>query len=100
MPELPEIVAYIDALESRVVDQVLEKVRIRTPSLLRTYEPRVSELEGKRVTGLRRIGKRVVLQLEDGVAPVEWTPDLLREKGVHSAKNETTVRAGVPASNS
>ena len=35
-----------------------------------------------------------------GVAPVEWTPDLLREKGVHSAKNETTVRAGVPASNS
>ena len=41
-------------------------------------------------------------RLEDngGVAPVEWTPDLLREKGVHSAKNETTVRAGVPASNS
>ena len=36
----------------------------------------------------------------NGVAPVEWTPDLLREKGVHSAKNETTVRAGVPASNS
>ena len=70
MPELPEIVAYIDALESRVVDQVLEKVRIRTPSLLRTYEPRVSELEGKRVTGLRRIGKRVVLQLEDDLFAV------------------------------
>ena len=34
-----------------------------------------------------------------GVAPIEWTPNLLREKGVHSAKNETTVRAGVPASN-
>lgn len=70
MPELPEIVAYIDALESRLVDQVLEKVRIRTPSLLRTYEPRVSELEGKRVTGLRRIGKRVVLELEDDLFAV------------------------------
>ena len=70
MPELPEIVAYIDALESRVVDQVLETVRIRTPSLLRTYEPRVSELEGKRVTGLRRIGKRVVLELEEDLFAV------------------------------
>lgn len=64
MPELPEIVAYIDALETRVVGQTLEKVRIRTPSLLRTYDPRVSELEGKRVTGVRRIGKRVVFELE------------------------------------
>ena len=70
MPELPEIVAYIDALESRIVDRVLEKVRIRTPSLLRSYEPKVSELEDKRVKGLRRVGKRVVLELEDDLFAV------------------------------
>ena len=66
MPELPEILAYLDALESRVVGQVLERIRIRTPSLLRTFDPRVSELEGRRVTGVRRVGKRVVLELEGG----------------------------------
>ena len=70
MPELPEIVAYLDALESRLIGRVLEKVRIRTPSLLRTYAPRVSELEGKKVTGLRRIGKRIVLELEDDLFAV------------------------------
>ena len=70
MPELPEIVVYLDALESRVVDQVLERVRIRTPSLLRTFSPKVSELEGKRVLGIRRLGKRVVLELEDGLFAV------------------------------
>lgn len=61
---MPEIIAYLDALESRVVGQVLEWVRIRTPSLLRTFDPKVSALEGRRVTGVRRMGKRVVLQLE------------------------------------
>ncbi len=65
MPELPEVVAYIHALERRLVGKVLEKVRVRTPSILRTYEPRVSELEGKRVGRLRRLGKRVVLEMED-----------------------------------
>ena len=66
MPELPEILAYLDALDSRVVGQVLERIRIRTPSLLRTFDPRVSELEGRCVTGVRRVGKRVVLELEGG----------------------------------
>jgi formamidopyrimidine-DNA glycosylase len=65
VPELPEIVAYLDALEARVVGEVLERIRIRTPSLLRTFDPRVSALEGLRVTGVRRMGKRVVLQFED-----------------------------------
>ncbi len=65
MPELPEIVAYIDALERRLVGRVLERIRIRTPSVLRTYDPKVSELEGKRVAGLRRMGKRVVLEMDD-----------------------------------
>ena len=66
MPELPEIVAYLDALESRVLGQTLERIRIRTPSLLKTFDPPVSELEGRCLTGLRRVGKRVVFELEGG----------------------------------
>jgi formamidopyrimidine-DNA glycosylase len=66
VPELPEITAYIRALEQRVLGQVLEKVRIRTPSLLKTFDPRVSDLEGRRVKAVRRVGKRIVFELEEG----------------------------------
>ena len=66
MPELPEITAYVHALEQRVLGQVVETVRIRTPSLLRTFDPRVSELQGRCVTSVRRVGKRIVLELEGG----------------------------------
>ncbi|HEX6924578.1 MAG TPA: DNA-formamidopyrimidine glycosylase family protein [Longimicrobiaceae bacterium] len=65
MPEFPEISLYLHALEPRVVGEVLERVRIRSPSLLRTFDPPVSACEGKRVIGLRRIGKRIVFALED-----------------------------------
>ncbi len=64
MPELPEISAYIRALEQRILGRVIEAVRIRTPSLLRTFDPRVSELEGRRLTEVRRVGKRIVFELE------------------------------------
>ena len=64
MPELPEITAYVRALEPRVLGRVLETVRIRTSSLLRTFDPRVSELEGRRLTSVRRVGKRIVFELE------------------------------------
>jgi formamidopyrimidine-DNA glycosylase len=64
VPELPEITAYIRALEPRILGQVIEAVRIRTPSLLRTFDPRVSELEGRRLTELRRVGKRIVFKWE------------------------------------
>ena len=64
MPELPEITAYIRALEQRVLGQIVETVRIRTPSLLKTFDPRVSELEGRRLTEVRRVGKRIVFELQ------------------------------------
>ena len=51
------------------------------------------------VKAIEAFESKYVLVAIPGVAPIEWTPNLLREKGVHSAKNETTVRAGVPASN-
>lgn len=65
MPELPEVALYITALEPRVLGQPLEKIRLRSPSLLRTYDPPLSAVEGRRVVGLRRLGKRIVFELED-----------------------------------
>jgi formamidopyrimidine-DNA glycosylase len=65
MPELPDIVAYIKALEPRINGRILQKVRISSPFLLRTAEPPISEAAGKRVVGLRRLGKRIAIALED-----------------------------------
>lgn len=65
MPEYPEISLYLGALEQRISGQILEKVRLRSPSLLRTWDPPLSAIEGLRVQGLRRIGKRVVWQMEN-----------------------------------
>jgi formamidopyrimidine-DNA glycosylase len=65
MPELPDITVYIEALESRVLKQALERVRIAKPFLLRSFDPPISAANGKRVSGLRRMGKRIVLELED-----------------------------------
>ena len=65
MPELPDITVYIEALASRVVGQPLQRIRIAKPFLLRSVDPPLSTAEGKRVTGLRRMGKRIVLELED-----------------------------------
>ena len=64
MPELPDVVVYIEALERRILGSVLERVRLRSPFLLRSVDPPPSELEGKQVRALRRIGKRIALELE------------------------------------
>jgi formamidopyrimidine-DNA glycosylase len=65
MPELPDITVYVEALEARIVGQPLEEVRIGTPFLLRTVEPPLSAVGAKSVIGVRRIGKRIVLALDD-----------------------------------
>ncbi len=65
MPELPEIVAYIDALQPRIGDEVLEDARIRSFSLLRTFDPPIESTFGKRLLELRRVGKRIVFGFED-----------------------------------
>jgi formamidopyrimidine-DNA glycosylase len=64
VPELPDISAYISALEPRVMGQPVEKIRIGTPFLLRTLRPSVSDAEGRTVRELRRVGKRIALGLE------------------------------------
>jgi formamidopyrimidine-DNA glycosylase len=67
MPELPDIEAYITALESRVVGQTLERVRIASPFLLRTVTPPLSACEDSRVRKLRRAGKRIAFGLADDI---------------------------------
>jgi formamidopyrimidine-DNA glycosylase len=65
MPELPDITIYIEALQARLLDQPLEKIRLGNPFLLRTFEPPIRAAEGKRIIGFERIGKRIVFELED-----------------------------------
>ena len=65
MPELPDIAAYISALEPRIVGQTLAHIRINSPFLLRTVEPPVAAAEGRTVTRLRRVGKRIAIGLTD-----------------------------------
>jgi formamidopyrimidine-DNA glycosylase len=96
MPELPEISLYLHALESRIVGQPLETVRPRSVSLLRTYDPPIRAVEGLIVLGLRRIGKRIVWEMEDDLFIVihlmisgrlRWRSKgaSVPKKGVHAA---------------
>jgi formamidopyrimidine-DNA glycosylase len=65
VPELPDIVVYIEALQKRIVGVELERVRIVSPSLLRTAFPPIAAVEGKSVIQLRRMGKRICIGLQD-----------------------------------
>ena len=64
MPELPDLTVYLEALAARIVGQRLERVLIRSPFLLRTAEPPIESVEGRRVNQVRRIGKRLAIGLE------------------------------------
>jgi formamidopyrimidine-DNA glycosylase len=64
MPELPDIAAYISALETRILAQPIERVRLASVFLLRTAEPSLTDVEGRTVRELRRIGKRIAIGLE------------------------------------
>jgi formamidopyrimidine-DNA glycosylase len=65
LPELPDIVLYIESLRPRVVGRPLERVRLRSPFLLRSVEPPLSSVEGRTVRDLRRLGKRIVFEFEN-----------------------------------
>jgi len=67
VPELPDISAYLVALESRIVGQPLTRVRLASPFLLRTAQPTLSEVENHTVRELRRIGKRIAFGLDNGL---------------------------------
>jgi formamidopyrimidine-DNA glycosylase len=90
VPELPDIEVYVDALTRYVVGHRIVAVRIKSPSLLRTFEPPVESLVGKRVTDISRLGKRVVIECEDNLMVVMhlmiagrllWKPPVTLPKG-------------------
>src|SRR6187551_1261709 len=83
MPELPDITVYLEALERRIVGQVLEKIRVLDVFVLRTAVPPLSSLEGQRVERLRRLGKRIAFGCANGrwlvlhlmiAGRLQWTP--------------------------
>lgn len=65
MPELPDIAVYLDCLRPRVLGLSLARVRLFNPFVLRTFEPPIADAHGRTVVGLRRLGKRIVIALDD-----------------------------------
>jgi formamidopyrimidine-DNA glycosylase len=65
MPELPDITVYVEALQRRIISKRLESIRVRSPFLVRTFEPPISETEGKTVRSICRLGKRIAIGLDD-----------------------------------
>jgi len=65
MPELPDVTVYIEALGERVLNQPIQRIRIGSPFVVRTFDPPINEIAGKKVLGFRRMGKRIVFELED-----------------------------------
>jgi formamidopyrimidine-DNA glycosylase len=65
MPELPDVTVYIEALGERVLNQPIQRIRIGSPFVVRTFDPPIKEIECKKILSLRRMGKRIVIELED-----------------------------------
>jgi formamidopyrimidine-DNA glycosylase len=74
MPELPDIAAYISALEARILGQMLEQVRLASVFLLRTVDPPLASVEGRKVVELRRVGKRIAIGVEGDLPPQRQGP--------------------------
>jgi formamidopyrimidine-DNA glycosylase len=67
MPELPDIVVYVECLERRIAGQPLERIRVALPFLVRTFDPPLDATFGKTVRGLRRLGKRIVFEFDNEI---------------------------------
>lgn len=67
MPELPDVCVYVEALGRQVAGRLLDRVRILSPFVLRSYDPSIASLQGRVVRGVRRMGKRIVLSFDDGM---------------------------------
>jgi formamidopyrimidine-DNA glycosylase len=90
MPELPDISAYITALEPRIIGQPLQQVRIASPFLLRTFDPPLTSVNGRAVRTIRRIGKRIAIGVEGDLwlvvhlmiaGRLHWRPPLVKLSG-------------------
>jgi formamidopyrimidine-DNA glycosylase len=67
MPELPDVLLYIECLKPRILGQTLERVRLASPFVVRSVTPPISAIDGRAVRGLRRLGKQIVLEFDDGL---------------------------------
>ena len=67
MPELPDVTVYVEALQKRLVGQTLTKMRLASPFVLRTVDPSPSEVAGREVVDIRRLGKRIIIELDGNV---------------------------------
>ena len=67
MPELPDVTVYIEALDARIAGETLQRVRLASPFLLRSVDPPLAEATNRKVIGLRRLGKRIVIGLEGDI---------------------------------
>ena len=65
MPELPDVVVYIEALTTHIVGQRLERLNLRSPFVLRSVDPPIETINGRVVRGVRRVGKRIVFVFDD-----------------------------------
>jgi len=65
MPELPDVVVYLESIDRHIVGHELQKVRVKAISLLQTFDPPISAIEGQVVRGTRRLGKRLVFEFDD-----------------------------------
>ena len=90
MPELPDVLLYIEALKSRVLGQTLEHVRLASPFVVRSVKPPISAIAGRKVIGLRRLGKQIVFEFDGGLFLVihlmiagrfQWKPHGARVPG-------------------
>jgi formamidopyrimidine-DNA glycosylase len=93
MPELPDIVVYLEALEPRILNRTLDRVQIASPFLLRTAAPPIASVAGKKVLDLRRLGKRICIGLEDEL----WLVLHLMIAGrLHWKETKTVARNSAP----
>lgn len=90
MPELPDITIYVEALERRIQGQTIEEVRLASPFLLRTVDPSLDEAIGRKVESVRRLGKRIVLGLDNDL----WLIFHLMIAGRFHWKNKGVKLAG------
>jgi formamidopyrimidine-DNA glycosylase len=67
MPELPDVLLYIESLKPRILNQTLERVRLASPFLVRSVTPPISTIDGRQICGLRRLGKQIVLEFDGKV---------------------------------
>ena len=106
MPELPDIELYLHALRPRIVGQRLERIRLASPFLVRSFDPPIDQANGKKVAGLRRLGKRLVWELEDDLFLVihlmiagrfKWAADTRPQKAQSEACPKIPGKVGLAA---